>query len=358
MDERQYIQEDEITLKELILKIQEYTREVIRNWWVVALITIPFVAYFLYKAYTTPVTYPATLTYMVNEDEGGSLGGVSSILSQFGFGGGGNSEYNLDKIVQLSRSKRIIGEVLMAKGTVNGQEDYYANHIIRIHELHKKWKKETTGLKTFFFTHDSISTFSRLENRALSGVIGIAKGNPATKVVGIMSSGYDETSGILNFKIDSRSEDLSIGLANEFYDKISHFYVDKSIEKQQATYEIVQSKVDSLQIALNAKQRAYLNFEDSHRGLTLKRYEARKLEMERDLQVLAMAYGESVKNLEIADFSLKSATPFFQVVDEPVGPLKGNRKSKVKELLLAFIIGSAVSILIILGRYILLELLR
>ena len=348
MDERQYIQEDEITLKELILKIQEYTREVIRNWWVVVLITIPFVAYFLYEAYTTPVTYPATLTYMVNEDEGGGLGGVTSVLSQFGLVGGGNSEYNLDKIVQLSKSNRIIRDVLLTKGEVDGKQDYFANHIIHIHELHKKWRKDTTGLKEFWFDRDSVQNFSRLENKALYKLIGVIKGNSKQKIEGIYSSKYDETSGILSVNVNSQSEDLSIKLANEFYSRLSSFYIDKTIEKQKATYSIVESKVDSLQKALNSKQYSYLNFDDTHRNMTLKRYNARKLELERDLQVLALAYGEAVKNLEIADFSLKSSTPFFQVLDEPLEPISLNQKSKFKAIIIGGILGVIISSMIIL----------
>jgi len=78
--ERRYIEEDEITLKELILKIKEFFWEVVRNWKWVVLIVIPFVTFFMYKAVSTPVTYEAELTFMVNEDDGGGMGGVSAIL--------------------------------------------------------------------------------------------------------------------------------------------------------------------------------------------------------------------------------------------------------------------------------------
>ena len=45
MKEQNYMEEDEITLKELILKVKEFFQEVLKNWWLVILITIPFVRF-------------------------------------------------------------------------------------------------------------------------------------------------------------------------------------------------------------------------------------------------------------------------------------------------------------------------
>ncbi|MDG1434802.1 MAG: hypothetical protein P8Q41_12365, partial [Saprospiraceae bacterium] len=74
MKEQNYIEEDEITLKELIIKVQEFFQEVLKNWRLVILITIPFVLYFFYQTYKTPITYTSELTFMMNDDEGGGLG--------------------------------------------------------------------------------------------------------------------------------------------------------------------------------------------------------------------------------------------------------------------------------------------
>ena len=100
MKENTYLEDDEITLKELILKIQEFYREVLKRWLLVILITLPVMGYMFYKAYKTPNTYPATLTFMVNEDKAG--GGLGGLAASFGLGGGGG-EYNLEKILSLQK---------------------------------------------------------------------------------------------------------------------------------------------------------------------------------------------------------------------------------------------------------------
>ena len=346
MSEQQthHIEEDEISLKEIILKLRVFYREALRNWKLIGLIAFPFVLFFLIRAIIVPPAYTARLTYMVNEDEGGGLGGVSTLLNQFGFAGGGSSEFNLDKIVQLSKSQKIIKEVLLEKGTVKDREDYFINHIIREYNYHKKWKKDTTGLKNYLLESNNEEQFSKTDYKALKEIYARMTGNPKKRIKGLLSSGYTDDSGILDISIQSTSEPLSIQLANTMYDKLSSFYIEKTTEKQEQTYNIVRFKADSLKQLLNQTQYEYLKFDDTNRGLALRQSQARKLKLERDMQALAIAYGEALKNVEVADFALKSATPFFQEIDEPVSPIAPVKRSKLKAILLGALLGGLLGL--------------
>ena len=64
---------DEISLKELILKIQEYWKEIWKNWLLIGLITIPFIVLFVFKSLTHIPTYDAEVRFIV-EGEGNSGG--------------------------------------------------------------------------------------------------------------------------------------------------------------------------------------------------------------------------------------------------------------------------------------------
>ena len=44
--------------------------------------------------------------------------------------------------------------------------------------------------------------------------------------------------------------------------------------------------------------------------------------LEREISLLNVMYAESVKNREIAEFSLKNKTPFIKPIDLPFAPLK------------------------------------
>ena len=87
---------------------------------------------------------------------------------------------------------------------------------------------------------------------------------------------------------------------------------------------MTESKRDSLRVVLDDLQFKLLNIKDSQREIILNQYESKRLQLERDYNVCTVAYGEAVKNYEIADFALKSQTPFIQVIDRPLVPLKPN----------------------------------
>jgi capsular polysaccharide biosynthesis protein len=349
MPQQEYYQDDEITLKELILKIQEYWQEILKNWKLIFLIIIPFVAFFFIRAFLTPATYSAQLTFMVNEDEGGGgFGGVSAILGQFGFGGGGKSSHNLDKILELSRSRKIIQMALLESVNINGKKDYLANHLIEEYEFHEKWKKDTTGLINFLFVQDSVELFSRVENKVLKSLHSLVIGEEGKK--GLLSFSYGEESGILNITHTTTSEELSIFLTEKIYEKLSWFYINNSTEKQQKTFSLFKNKADSLQIALNSAQYRLFQFDDTHKGMTLKQSSFERVRLQQEIQKLILAYGESYKNQEVSDFALKNQTPFIQEIDMPISPIEPIRESKLMALIMGSFIGGFMGIGFFIGR--------
>lgn len=344
-----YQNDDEITLKEFFLTIKRYFLEIwaLRKW-VTVVSVIAAILFGIFAILSTP-TYPAKLTFMVNEDEGQSGGAITGLLSGLGLGGA-KSEYNLAKIMELSRSRRIIGDALLEKVTIDSSNDFYANHLIKLYDLWEEWEDSEIGLQKFMFTHDSIPAFNLAENAALKATISKIVGNPKENIPGLMTPTFSEETAILQLTVESESEAFSVYFTNVLYEKLSNFYIEKSIEKQISTYKIIEAKVDSLNDVMNRKQYALLNFQDSNNALTLRRSEAQKMRLEKELQITAIAYGEAVKNLELSDFSLKNATPFFQTIDKPVSPLDPIKSSLLKNLIIGAILGGFLS-----GIYIILK---
>jgi len=343
--ENRYIEEDEITLKELILKVQEYFWEVVRNWkWVVG-ITIPFVLFFVYKAISTPVTYTAELTFMVNEDGGGG-GGVSAILGQFGIGGGRRGKNNLDKILELAKSRHIIQQLMFDSISIDGQVNIVANHIIDLYNYHEVWEEDTTGLKQFLFNKKE--RFSRTENKVIKTlykrIIGFSK------TAGLVSTGFSEDTGIMTFSSNTVSEDLSIELCKLIYVKLSTFYINTTIEKQQQTFDVMQQKVDSIKNAMKRTEYELANFKDTNAGLYTTKARMREVQLQRNIRILNEMYGVSLKNFEIADFSLKNKTPFIQLIDEPIAPINPKQESILKNLLLGIFLGTFLAIIYVVGK--------
>ena len=339
--EKYYIQDDEITLKELILKLKEFWAYLWeRKIWII-LVGLLMAALFAVKAKMKPVEYQASLTFMVEEDTGGG-GGIGGVLSQFGFGGGG-SEYNLQKILTLSKTMRITKEVLLDTAMVDGKTDLLGNHIIDIYKYHKKksWMKPENGLEGFYFGDKNRS--QKVRNTGLKSVFGKVIGGKKTKNP-LYSSSVDEDTGIMTLSVKSESQDLSLSLVKTFFDHLSEYYIEKSIEKAESTYSILKSKTDSIHTLLGQKEYALAKFRDANRGIFLNKAKIREQKLLTEITALRMAWGESLKNQEMADYALKEQTPFIQPIDIPFAPIAPIPNSLLKTLIIGGFLGGFLAV--------------
>lgn len=346
-----YIEQDEVTLKDIVDKLNEYYKEVLKNWKLLFLVTLTFVMLMFYKAFTTSNNFPANLTFMLNEDErrADGLGGLASIVGL----GVRSGNVNLEKMLRLAESRKIIQEVLFEKISLNNKKDFYANHIIEQYNLHDEWE-DSDLLKDFnVFSNDNLNSFTRAENQALKYLHKTIIGREGE--VGLLSTDIDEDTGIITIGVGTTKESLSIGLVNTIYEKLSRFYIDQSIEQQQKTYQLTKNKTDSLRIALDAAQFQVLRINDSNRNLSLRQYEIEELRLKGKVQLLSIAYGEAFKNQEIASFALQSKTPFIQLIDLPLAPLtpSKNLMTYIKNILIGGFLGGFLSIGYIVCRKIL-----
>ncbi len=352
--EPDYVQQT--SLRDYILKGKSYVHEVFRYWYVPAFFALLVAAYQLYKYSQYIPVYPATITFMVDEDEGNSSSGLTGMLSQFGLGGVRPVRYNLDKILELSKSRRVIQQTLFAKISIDGKEDYIANHIIRIYRLDPVPDEENNSKDLFRFTHDSLSIFSREENTALSAVYGLIIGSKDNPETALINTDYSEDTNIMTLSATTINESLSLELANKMFRSLSDYYISKSIEKSLKTFKIVSMKRDSILGVLRSTEYQLANFEDSNRGMLMRVDQVGRTRLQREVTALTAMYAEVLKNSEVADFSLRNKTPFVQVIDAPIVPIQPVEMSLIKTILIGLIIGGVIGSVLIIGRRIYLDL--
>lgn len=345
--------DDEISLKELILKLQEFWRELWRNWWLIPLFCLPFVAYNLYNHFNFEKTYTASLTFMVNEDEGGGgLAGVSGVLGSFGLGGGAGGEYNLEKMLSLLKSRKIIEKVILSKSLVDNQEDFFANHFIRIQELHTEWSKidSDIDLSEFVFQHNDHTSFDIAHNTALKSIHNYIIGNATKGIPALLNSMISEETGIMELTMETKTEELSINILESMFSVLSKYYIDKSIEKQLNTFKVISEKSDSLSSELRSAEYALANFMDKNRGLYNRKDQLEQFRLEAKVKMLGTAFAKVIEQKEIAEFSLNDQTPVVQIIDYPISPIEPSKSSLIKNLIIALLIGGFLGSFFIIGR--------
>lgn len=336
-DRYDYDYEEELILKKLLVKLNKlwHILWINKSWILLGAIVLAALASI--KTVLSNPTYEATISFMVEEEEAGSIGNIASILGQFGLGGAAGGEQNLEKITTLAASRKIMHQVLLEKLEVDGKIDFVANHIINIYELRKKWEKDTL-LNELSFIHNDFYSFNKKEKAGLKKIFNLVVGNDKQSLQGIMKTGFAKETGILFITIIAINESLAIQLTKSIYNNLSVFYIEESIENPKQTFEILTQRTDSLLTALTSTQKklAYLEAKSGERVTHDDRI-LKKI-LFRDLQVQTIMYGEVLKTKETSGFLLSSETPFFQVIDEPFSPIAPDKPS----LLLAIIIGSCL----------------
>lgn len=271
--------------------------------------------------------YPAELTYMVNEDEGSQLG--NNMLSMLGkFGMGGSTKFNLEKIVSLSKSENIIRRSLLAFDSINGKNDYFANHLIDLYDLNEKNKLKVK------YTDTDFNSFNIQEKMMLKILHKLLVGKD-----GLMNTEVDLKTGIMTQTITTLDPRLSVSLSLKNFEELSKFYIEKSISKEANSYNVIKRRVDSLYRVMNNKDFIKAKVDEKSLGVWQEVEKTPSRILDRDIRITAIMYSEAVKNMELAYFSLKTKTPFIQVIDEPFIPIKEASRGIVKVIMEGFALG-------------------
>jgi len=170
----------------------------------------------------------------------------------------------------LSKSRRVIENTLFSKLKVDGKEDYLANHLIREYKVKGPATTPGGAPSDFFFTQDSLPAFNRTENEMLMTLYGMIIGPPEHPEKALVTADYNEDTNIMSIDVSTTNEQISIALAQRMFESLSRYYVNKAIEKQLKTYNVVSAKKDSVLAVLKSTEYQLASFKDTRRGLLMK----------------------------------------------------------------------------------------
>lgn len=355
-------QEEEITLKDIFLLIGEYVKELIYNWKLAILFMAPFVLLLAFKAYKAPVVYPGKLTFMM-EDSGGNSGGAGGVKGLLGSLVGGKSGGGLEKVLALFRSQKIVYDTFFEKDSINGKSDFLANHMIEAYSLEgltdeyysllgakEGWVERIVDLDGFKFTHATIDSFTLEERLVLKTIYNKVVGYPGIDIERTLESQLDEDSGIMTLSFKSVSESFTIAFLRKIYGKLSKFYIDKTVEKQLKTFNIMEFKRDSIYSELRRAEFSLADFTDrNHNMVTIKGLLAKDA-IQRKVNLLSTLYASSVRNLEDTDFALRNRIPIVQVIDLPRAPIYRAKQSIVSGIIRGVLMGLALYVVFVVVR--------
>ena len=346
-----YYQDDEITLKELILKIREFWLELWGKKWIILGVAIIGAAVFAVRAKMQETTYTTGLSFMVTENDQNDQNAFLNLDGQIELRGIGNN-----KITELARSGRIIHQVLLSQDVIGDRRDYLANHLIKLYGLDKKWAEEkmveqykNLHLKDFLFSRDDLDEFVPKELRALSIIHDLVSGNNITGNKGLATTSYNEDTEIFRLSVKTREENLSMRLIEGIYEELQDFYIEDKIGAPQRAFEVVSAEADSLLRVLSSLEGRLAYTKDRNRGVSSSQASINLSKLERDVSKANQEYEESVRSKKRLEMLLQGGTPTFQVIDQTFFPVR-NASSLLKALILGGFLGGFLSSFFVIGR--------
>ena len=118
------VQNDEISLRELIEKGKEWYAYLLSQWKIILLAGIIGACLGLAYSFIKKPIYTATLSFALEDEKGGGgLGGALGLASSFGIdlGGGGGSIFTGSNLTELFKSRAMVEKTLLSPVVVDGK---------------------------------------------------------------------------------------------------------------------------------------------------------------------------------------------------------------------------------------------
>ena len=338
--------DDEISLKDLLLKLKEWTAYLFSKWMVIAMAGVIGAGIGLvYAIYEKPI-YTATLSFVLEDEKsgGGGLSGALGLASQFGIdmGGSAGGIFSGANLLELFKSRRMVEQTLLNPVTVEGKTISFAEWYIQNAQWRKAWAKKEGYQNIQFLPNADRAQFTRVQDSILGVIYNDLSKN------GLAVAQKDKKISIISVEVKSGSELFAQYFTEGIAKEVSDFYVLTKSKKANLNMAILQRQTDSIRGELNGAITGVALANDNTFGLNpalnVQRVPSARRQV--DVQANTAILTVLVQQTEMAKVTLRKETPLIQVIDRPILPLKKEKFGKAKGILLG---GSLAGFLVVLG---------
>jgi LPS O-antigen subunit length determinant protein (WzzB/FepE family) len=334
----------EISTKEVAQKIKGLINYLLTKWvWIVIFGIIGGVIGLIY-AWNCKPKYTASLNFILS---GGSdmSSGLMGLANQFGFTMGGveNNTFSSDNIISLMTSRNIVQQAL--ERTIPEKRETLVNIFCKDLKLDEGWNKLERTKGAFPFPADTVkltyvqdSLMRSVYENVINNFLEVSK--------------PDKLQSIFSVTTVSKDELFSHYLTKSVVDVTAKFYIDTKTKTAKENLDMIQHEADSLKNLLSNSISTTAKIYDYTYNINpaFQAQRAPAQEGQMNVEVVGTAYGEVLKNLELAKINLQQQTPLYQIIDEPHLPLVAEKPGKLLSLLIGGFLGGLLTIGFLIGR--------
>ncbi|MBS1729875.1 MAG: lipopolysaccharide biosynthesis protein [Bacteroidetes bacterium] len=306
----------EISLTGAVEGLKKLFQFFFSKWVIICIIGFSGAGLGLLYGWLEKPNYQAVLSFSTDDDKATTTG-IMGIAAQFGINlGGVGGVFSGDNILSLISSQKIVKQALFTPVQVDHQQENLLSLYYESSGMKKSFRKDTILQKVSFPLNQDPEKYSRVQDSVLQLIL-----KDISKKV-LVAERPDKRVLIYTITVISPSETFSKAFSEELITRVTAYYVASSTTRSYQTVEILQERADSVKRAYDAALQGRAALSDANLNPAFQSPLVGIQKKQTDITVLATAYGELLKNLELSKFNLLRETPLIQVIDEPMLPLK------------------------------------
>ncbi len=342
---------DEISLKELILKGKDWVSYLLLQWKIILLFgIIGSILGLTYSIVKKPV-YTATLSFALEAEQGGGLGGALGLVGSLGLdlGGSPGGVFTGSNLTELFKSRLMVEQALLTPVMINGKEISLAEMYIQNNEWRENWKENAKLKDIQFLPNSERKGFTRVHDSILGSIY-------KNLSEGALEVGQkDKKVSVITIDVSSKNELFAKNFCEALARQVGKFYVDTKSKKARLNMYILEHQTDSIRGELNSAITGVAIATDNtfnlNPALNVRRAPSARRQV--DVQANTAILTELVKQTEMAKVTLRRETPLIQVIDRPILPLTKVQFGKIKGVILGGFLAGFLTVLFLIFKRIL-----
>ncbi len=343
------VENDEISLKELTLKIKDWFNYVISKWKVIILVSALGALFGVSYSLIKKPTYVASLSFALEDEKGGGFGSALGLASTLGLdlGGSGGGMFSAPNLTALFKSRSMVEKTLLMPAIIDGKKISLAEMYIINNGLRDKWESKPNLANVQFLPNSNRRNFTRVQD----SILGTIYTNLSKE--GLSVDQKDKKITIIDINFSSTNELFSKYFCEGLAKQVSNFYVDTKSKKARLNMSILQRQTDSIRGELNGAITGVAAANDNtfnlNPALNIRRAPSAKRQV--DVEANTAILTELVKQTELAKVTLRRETPLIQIIDTPILPLEKKKFGIIKGILIGgFLFGFLTVLVLIIKR--------
>ncbi|WP_348799443.1 Wzz/FepE/Etk N-terminal domain-containing protein [Flavobacterium adhaerens] len=340
-ENKQQYTDEEISLKDFFLKFLKWVYFLQSKWKIIVVVGLMGAFIGLAYSFIKKPIYTATLTFALEDENGGGAIGLASSLGLDIGGGSGGGIFSSSNLTELFKSRAMVEKALLTPVSVNRKTISLAEMYIQNNKWRDSWNKEPKYKNIQFLPNIKRKDLTRVHD----SILGVIYNRLSEKALTVAQK--DKKTTITSIDVFTTDELFSLYFCEALAKQVGKFYVDTKSKKARINMNILNRQRDSIRVELNSAITGVAIATDNtfmlNPALNVQRSPSVRRQV--DVQANTAILTELVRQTELAKVALRKETPLIQVIDRPVLPLPNDKLGRVKGFLLGGILFGLLAIL-------------